>query len=684
MKTNLKRVVDTIRKSNVYTPIVESIANAIEAVDESGKKDGEITITIIRTTQKSLGLGDEEDNIAAIESIEIRDNGVGFNDTNFDSFDTLYSEHKASRGGKGFGRFTFLKYFEEVLVKSTFEEKGTFSDRTFGFSRDGGLTEPITEQSAEAERGGSTVLLKSFRKEHAGKLDKKLETVARKLVEKLLLYFVLDEYVCPKITIKEEGLGDVIVLNEYISKSGLIRQEANKSFELINSDQKTKEGFKIKVFKLYYADGISSVNLVADNRLVTEEPLYSYIPEFKDNFVDSIETEKGKLQNRNYIVKAYVMGKYLNDNVTNERHDFEFQKDAGMFYPFSKNDIEKKAAGITQEIFGPEVTTRQQRKKAIVSEYVNAQAPWLRNFLKDADLTDLPQNPGPEAIVSTLQRAKFRKETQVQVKAEAVIKTMDKPLPVEVEKEVREIIKEITELGQSDLVHYVALRKAVLNFFKESLTWDDTRAFEKEEVVHNVLFPMKTTSDDISYEQHNLWMIDERLSFHEYLTSDLPIAKGGDRPDILIFNHRVSMREGDTPSNPIVVFELKRPQRTEYAENDNPLGQIADYVRQIRAGKLQTSTGRPIHVTESTPAYGYLVCDLTPKIKGFCADFGLTESPDKLGFFGFHPNHKIYYEVTSFDKLVKDAEQRNKIFFNKLGIDGDTKKINTDDSRIYS
>lgn len=43
--------------------------------------------------------------------------------------------------------------------------------------------------------------------------------------------------------------------------------------------------------------------------------------------------------------------------------------------------------------------------------------------------------------------------------------------------------------------------------------------------------------------------------------------------------------------------------------------QIVRYVNDIRDGKYKTPQGRSILVTDNTPFYGYVVCDLTPKVK---------------------------------------------------------------------
>jgi hypothetical protein len=46
----------------------------------------------------------------------------------------------------------------------------------------------------------------------------------------------------------------------------------------------------------------------------------------------------------------------------------------------------------------------------------------------------------------------------------------------------------------------------------------------------------------------------------------------------------------------------------------------------------------------------------------------LTESPDRAGYFGYNQNYSAYVEVISFNKLVSDAEKRNRVFFEKLNV----------------
>jgi hypothetical protein len=64
----------------------------------------------------------------------------------------------------------------------------------------------------------------------------------------------------------------------------------------------------------------------------------------------------------------------------------------------------------------------------------------------------------------------------------------------------------------------------------------------------------------------------------------------------------------------------------------------------------------------------FVVADLTPKLRQVLIDFSATLTPDQQGFYGYHPNHRVYYEVMDYTKMLSDATKRNRIFFDKLNL----------------
>ena len=74
-------------------------------------------------------------------------------------------------------------------------------------------------------------------------------------------------------------------------------------------------------------------------------------------------------------------------------------------------------------------------------------------------------------------------------------------------------------------------------------------------------------------------------------------------------------------------------------------------------------------IAETTPFYGYVICDINQKVEDWLKrEKNFTPMPDLLGWFDWYENINLYIEVLSWDKVLRDATMRNRIFFEKLGI----------------
>ncbi len=664
---NIGRSVKAIPPQNTtaYTPVIEAIVNSIHSIEESGRKDGQITVNIFRSKQKALNLG--ENASPPIKTIEITDNGIGFNSENRDAFDELYTDKKIDIGGKGFGRLTFLQYFDSVGVSSVFKDANAYKVREFAFTgRSNDFIENEKVQKSNDSDTSTKVVLENLKDEYTGRLNKKLETVARHIFEQLLIFFVNEQYECPQILIHDELDGE-ISLNDYLGSQDEIKRLATKTIEI--GTGKDKKKFDVDIFKILYTQTKSSIMLSAHNRVVTKVSLSDFIPEAVEDFTETYLNEEKENSTRNYSIKTYVRGAYLDDNVSVERGSFHFSRDNenDMLFPHSQKEIEENASKLVYEEIKDIIVPRQNKKKERIQSYVDTTAPWHKSYVKDLDIDRIPYKISDVDLEGELQKVKFEKEAVIKARVNKILDTneVDK-----VQEEVQKITEELNDIGKADLAHYVVSRKVVIDLLEKSLKWGNDKKFEKEKVVHSIIFPMNTDSDRLPYDNHNLWIIDEGLAFSEYVSSDQSLQKGNDkRPDLLVYDHAIAVREDNVFSNPITIFELKRPQREEYGKDEDPILQLLEYVEQIRQGKVKNYEGRDIKANGNTPAYVFLVCDLTAKIKKICKQYSLSMSPDQEGYFGYQSGYDTYVQVLSYDKLVKDADQRNKIFFKKLGIE---------------
>jgi hypothetical protein len=664
-RINIQGTIDNIRsKTNVYTPVIESIVNSIQSITEKNNEKGKIEIILHR--EQVL---DFENHIPAIKSISIRDNGVGFCQKNRDSFDTFYSQYKKEIGGKGFGRFMFAKYFGDVNIQSVFEDNNQkLQLRSFKFGRQYEIIVDEKIEETDAIKTYTLLNLNNLIDSHS--FDKNIETISRKLLEKLLVYFINDTFNCPTIIVKESDNSQSIILNDYITGKNEIQKFSDFSFTL-KTDKGSDVKFTGKVFKIYFAGNQKSkISLTGHNREVTETNLHKYIPEFEDDFYDINEKTKSK---KNYIIKTYIQSQYLDEHVSLERETFDFGKETSdAFYSFSQSEIEKESAIKTKELFSEDVSSRSEKKASKIKKYVTENAPWHKLYVNDLDFSKIGYNLTNNEIEVALHKVKHKKEIETRSKFTELIES-----PESFEDDtLTQMVSEISEIGKSDLAHYVYNRKCVLQAFKEMLKRNDDGKGHLEKDIHNIIYPMTKNSENTSYEEHNLWLLDERLVFSEFISSDEKISsnkkkKALDEPDLLIFDQKQSFRAGDNEfSNPLTIFEFKRPKRNDYGAKDDPILQIGRYLEKIRDGKYEMPDGlEPIKINDSTPIYGYVIADITPKIKEFARNGQLTESPDKEGYFGFHNGFKMYVEIISFRKLLKDATLRNKIFFKKLQLE---------------
>jgi hypothetical protein len=185
---------------------------------------------------------------------------------------------------------------------------------------------------------------------------------------------------------------------------------------------------------------------------------------------------------------------------------------------------------------------------------------------------------------------------------------------------------------------------------------------------------LRCISDDVPFEQQNLWIIDERLTFHSFLLSDRPLNNLDDvesdsesRPDILIFNRPLAFSDDGEPLHSIVVIEFKKPDRTNYRDED-PVTQAYRMIRDIRESKMKDKGGRYIRPANANiPAYCYIICDHAP-VETRIQNMGGRRTPDNLGYYGFNEALNAYYEVISYNKLLSDAGKRNRVLFERMNL----------------
>lgn len=651
-------------------PLFEAIMNSFQAIKDASlppNSPGQVTIEIER--EHSL-VNDEN---AQIIGIIVRDNGIGLDDHNFDSFNTAFSPRKSQLGGKGLGRFTWLKAFERAVVTSTFvDEDGSLLTRSFVFDQSYDLDDRGLPAKVEGAIRGTKIHLISLREEYRAQVPRSVDTLIQKIIEHFILVFL--EVDCPLVTLIDEGhrydINDIFQ-REYKSSASFHK------FEIEGHDF-TLHGFRLPTsrtskHKLVYA---------ADQRAVTSDKLEDYMP----NLGARLEDESGK----SFFYLALLQSPYLSAHVSPNRVDFDFSAadDADVEADLlgekliPRAAIRKAALPFVESDLRDVIENINAAKLDRIKRYIASEAPQYRILLRNAGkfLDQLPHTPTKADMEAALHRELFNRETELKKQSTRIIKEAEKiDNYEEYHKHFTEFLDEYNELGVSALAQYIQHRKIILEFLERAINVrEGEKNFPLEKVVHQLVFPMQQTSDDVPYSQQNLWMIDERLTFHSFISSDkqnksLRVLESSDpqRADIVIFDEKIIFSDDTAdakPLNSIVVIEFKQPGRAKYKDGENPVLQAAKVIKAIRSSKYKVD-GRLLAVANpDIPATIFCVADLTPRLRQILTDFDATPTPDNQGYYGYHRTHKVYYEVIDYTKMLQDAKKRNRIFFDKLNL----------------
>ena len=295
---------------------MRQIINSIHSIEDSKRKDGRISIKVLRSTQGELNIEDQGDSPRAIVGFSISDNGKGFNQDNYLSFTTADSRWKANRGGRGVGRFLWLKAFEVAKVESVFQNQGKWERRQFNFKLSEEGIEKHTLGSIEAGPNETTVSLLGFKPTYQSYAPKQLPTIASRIVEHCLEYFVLG--LAPTILIRDDDSDDVIDLQSVYEDLVAISEKVKLPIG--------KYSFSMIHFMLHAHGGLShKVCYCANYRVVQGDNLTSTKVPYLITPITSSE-EQG-----DFIYNGYISGKYLDSHVNQERTGFNnLVEDGGL------------------------------------------------------------------------------------------------------------------------------------------------------------------------------------------------------------------------------------------------------------------------------------------------------------------------------------------------------------------
>lgn len=634
--------------SNALIPMYEAIYNAIHALqDRFGAgwcKNGRISIALLDFGSQS-------------PSVEVRDNGVGLDNSNFNSFKTYDSGHKKVRGGKGVGRLSWLKVFDEAEIVSVFNDRDRPLSRKFLLKLDNERPIQNYELTESNDRElGTIIKLKNMKSEYVRHMPTKVDTVVRKIVSHFLPYLIATER--PLITVETDV--ESFDLASFLSSREI--ELGSRSFDVlegkhVNLDHNLLERGVVEgkaSHKLYFS---------ANGRVVAEFDIG--LPLGLSTYIER--------DGSHYAYAGVLSGEIFDETVNSERTAFDLDTDA-------IDGIKRSALSAIREILSAQIDrvmnqqtelTRNVIKKYPRFSYLVGDA---RKFVEDK----VPRNyRSAEQIYQQLAIFDYRENRDIERKVETLSKDASADETDPIEAGVENVISRLTAQEFSVLADYTVRRKVVLDLLERRLGYkpDGTMKHHAEEALHKFVVPMRVTNSDVHIDKHNLWIVDDKLTYYEHWASDKSMKKilhvdgSLNRPDVLLFGGRTAYHRPGT-DQPVVIIEFKKPARNDYTDEENPFTQIYSYIEELRSGTVLDKDGGVIQeVDERTPFFCYIIADITPNMRRWLKMAQVNVPlPGGGGYYGYNSDYNAFVQALSYKYVLKDARLRNEAFFKQLKI----------------
>jgi hypothetical protein len=627
-------------EENFLLPIYEAISNAIYSTqsrwgDDVGTK-GKVSVSVITGSFEAV----------------IIDNGFGLNDSNYKHFLTPFTGFRLKRGGKGFGRFIAFKVFDEIVYSSRCDSKNEAEERNFRFDiySDTQIRDDFTTLPKLPHPEGCAVRYREPKEQFLPIIEALHgEDIVERVIRYFLPFFLSGEMPDLKIVVDGASFDARSHFSDFFTPEVQKSLEIDLGTEVKSFDVNISKVKRERLFKEHMA------LLFADGRIIGSGRKIS--GKIGNAYFDGPDGSK-------QIYIASVSGDFLDEKANTARTEIEA----------SKEEIDAIVDKVTDLILGIEkefVTEHRKSQRSSVAEAI-VRNPLLRTALKDTSLTDYvgkkPMSWKAENFVADLALMRFREQTNWEKEFSEGLKAPEKLL------EMREkIVKQLDSENKDALASYVAHRKSVIELAEATLGMQDDGKMSLEDIFHDLVHPRHEDSGSTKFYQHNLWLLDERLAFFSYCSSDRTNHGGrrkrGDKiGDLVLFDDCSIYREGDKDT--IVLIEFKRPARDDYSYGDakhDPIQQVIETAIKIREEqRIITKTGRTISVPKGVRLYAYVVADIEPTLRDVCESHDMHDSWDQKGFYMYHTKKDVFVEVMGYDKLVDDAKKRNAAFFDVL------------------
>jgi hypothetical protein len=267
-----------------------------------------------------------------------------------------------------------------------------------------------------------------------------------------------------------------------------------------------------------------------------------------DKFVPNLSSRLPNPDGNTFVYLAIVQGNVLNAHVNSGRTDFDIGLTSDddilanevtsslLTDEIARADIRAECINHIQADLAGSIQSINDAKADKVRGYIDQGAPQYKILMKHMGefIDRLSANPGRTEIETVLHQEIHNREVRLKQESTRILREADKTGAdfAEIDQHLDNFIENYNELGVAALARYVGQRRLLLDHLERAINKrEDTGRYPLERVVHQLIFPRHKTSDEVA---QNLWMIDERLTYQTFISSDKPIAHCGSKsvPDL--------------------------------------------------------------------------------------------------------------------------------------------------------
>ena len=612
MKTNVKRMLSHFYKNVTVNDVLkEAVMNSIQA--------NATDIRINLEYEYNQSIDNESSNLGNLYKIIVSDNGEGLNSKNLNAFFEVGTENKINLGGKGLGRFSFLKIARSVNIESV-SDAGKYIK--FEFSYDSNL-ESVSAQEAIEPDPYTTITFCELNLKHPKTQAQACLTFLKKTFN--LVLFLKQKETSKPINIR------LLVNGELLGKIN------SPDIHCIQQSELESNNCKFNIYT-FLEDKKSELDILyCANNLAVKTMTY---PSNLD---------------KKYLFA--VTSDYFDRKANPERTKFDFdsneelaQQDILNSTP-DKNfdDLIKRACFNIVRANEPELV----QKNIAQLEKLKEQFGYI-NFDK-VDINDVSFNE--TEIIKSYRERRDREEDNL-------IRLLNNDTA-----SLDEITEKVSEQNKHELAKYIFHRNLIV---QKGLKLQGSD--ENEKILHELFFPQKisTESYDVANPEHlyfnNIWLLDDKFMSYAYVASDLTIKTiksdiGSEdcecisqkRPDLFVLYNNP---EDSDLRKDVVLIEFKKGN-IDYKEKLSAIDQVDEYKEKLK------------EIVKINNFYCYIICDFKADdrdVERVMTNRAFTKVFSNNGciYYGYLQGSNTHVTFISSNSIFADAKARNETFLNIL------------------